>query len=140
MYTYNAKVVRIIDGDTIIVNIDLGFYTWLFNQSIRLYGIDAPEIRTKNTLEKEAGILAKELIENYIQPGDSIILKTILDKSEKFGRILGIINTENGINLNEKLIEENLAIPYIAQSNELLKEQHEANLKILLDKKIIGQK
>lgn len=138
MYTYNAKVIKIIDGDTILVDIDLGFYTWLFNQSIRLIGIDAPEIRTKNLLEKEAGFLAKNFIESYIKEGDNVILRTTLDKTEKFGRILGTISTEEGLNINQALLDENLVVPYNGQSNQQLALDHEANLKLLIERKLIG--
>jgi len=140
MYTYNAKVVRIIDGDTIVVDIDLGFFTWINNRSIRLIGIDTPEIRTKNPLEKEAGFLAKSYVENLIKPGDTVIVNTVLDKTEKFGRILGTISTETGFNINKALLDENLAVPYTGQSNQQLALDHEANLKLLMERNLIGNK
>jgi micrococcal nuclease len=140
MYTYKAKVLRVIDGDTIVVDIDLGFYCWLFNQSIRLAGIDAPETRTKNSLEKEAGLLAKSFVEDYIKPGDMVVVTTIFDKTEKFGRILGTITTENGLNINQALLDENLVVAYDGQSNQQLAIQHEANLKLLMERKLIGTK
>jgi len=140
MYTYKAKVIRIIDGDTIVVDIDLGFYCWLFNQSIRLAGIDTPETRTKNSLEKEAGFLAKSFVENHIKPGDIVVVTTILDKTEKFGRILGNISTENGFNINQALLHENLAVSYNGQSNQQLALDHEANLKLLMERNLIGNK
>jgi micrococcal nuclease len=59
MYHYKAKLVRVIDGDTIDVDIDLGFDVWLKRQRIRLAGIDAPESRTRNKAEKVLGLAAK---------------------------------------------------------------------------------
>ena len=59
MYEYKATIVRVVDGDTVDVDIDLGFDTWLHNQRIRLYGIDTPECRTRNKREKAHGLLAK---------------------------------------------------------------------------------
>ena len=132
MFTYKAKVDRIIDGDSIVLNIDLGFNTWLNKQHIRLHGIDTPEIRTRDLVEKQQGNLAKARVEELIKVGDSVIIKSILDKYEKFGRILGIIELQNGINLNQLLIEEFLAVPYYGQSKDEIKKQHLENRQILI--------
>jgi len=59
MYEYNCKIVRVVDGDTVDVDIDLGFDTWRCGERIRLYGIDTPECRTRDAEEKAAGLLAK---------------------------------------------------------------------------------
>ena len=59
MYEYNCKIVRVVDGDTVDVDIDLGFDTWKCGERIRLYGIDTPECRTRDAEEKAAGLLAK---------------------------------------------------------------------------------
>lgn len=83
MYNYKAIVKRIIDGDSIVLDIDLGFNMWMKNQSVRLYGIDTPEIRTKNAIEKKAGMMAKEFVENKIKSGDVVYIDSYLDKSEK---------------------------------------------------------
>jgi micrococcal nuclease len=139
MYTYEAKVLRILDGDTIILDIDLGFNTWLNNQSIRLQGIDTPDIRTKNNLEKEAGFLAKQWVENHISVGDIITVNTVVDKKEKFGRTLGIIFSKDGTNINEGLLDNNLAVKYIGQTKKQLEIDHNKNLKLLLEKNIIGK-
>lgn len=132
MFTYKAKVDRIIDGDSIVLNIDLGFNTWLNKQHIRLHGIDTPEIRTRDLVEKQQGNLAKARVEELIKVGDSVIIKSILDKHEKFGRILGIIELQNGINLNQLLIEEFLAVPYYGQSKDEIEKQHLENRQILI--------
>lgn len=132
MFTYKAKVDRIIDGDSIVLDIDLGFNTWLNKQHIRLHGIDTPEIRTRDLVEKQQGNLAKARVEELIKVGDSVIIKTILDKHEKFGRILGIIELQNGINLNQLLIEEFLTVPYYGQSKDEIEKQHLENRQILI--------
>lgn len=132
MFTYKAKVDRIIDGDSIVLDIDLGFNTWLNKQHIRLHGIDTPEVRTRDLVEKQQGNLAKARVEELIKTGDRVIIKTILDKHEKFGRILGIIELQNGINLNQLLIEEFLAVPYYGQSKDEIQKQHLENRQILI--------
>lgn len=135
MYTYEAEIVRIIDGDSIVVDIDLGFNTWLRNQSIRLYGIDTPEIRTKDLDEKAHGLMAKQFVEGLIKPGDEVILRTVYDKEEKFGRILGIFMLKggNGTTLNDSLIRERLAVLYKGQNKETIEEAHERNRKWLIE-------
>lgn len=113
MYTYKAKLVRVIDGDTIDAEIDLGFNV-LIRQRIRLYGIDTPESRTKDLEEKERGLAAKQrLIE--LLPREFVV-ETILNKRGKFGRILGILHVSdtdgNSKNINDVLVEEGHAVRY----------------------------
>lgn len=133
MYKYAARVARIIDGDSIVLDIDLGFNTWLNKQSIRLYGVDTPEYRTRDLVEKQHGTLAKERVEALIQPGDTVLVETIKDKHEKFGRILGIIHTNTGINIGELLIEEALAVKYHGQSKSQIEAQHLENRQYLIN-------
>lgn len=132
MYKYKAKVNRIIDGDSIILDIDLGFNTWLNNQSIRLHGIDTPETRTRDLLEKQQGLLAKNRVLELLNPGDTVTIETILDKYEKFGRILGKIKLLNGIDLNQLLIEERLAVEYYGQSKDDVEAAHLQNRQYLI--------
>ena len=68
MYTYKMELVRVVDGDTVDVNIDLGFGVWLNKQRIRLRGLDTPESRTRDAEEKRFGLLAKEKLESLITP------------------------------------------------------------------------
>lgn len=131
MYTYIANVVRIVDGDTIIVDIDLGFDMWVRNQSIRLDGIDTPEIRTKDLKEKLAGNLAKLRVEELISD-KQVTVKTIKDKTEKFGRMLGIIITHEDININETLLMERLAVKYEGQSKDLVLDEQNKNIEFLI--------
>ncbi len=109
-YHYNVKVLDVYDGDTIRVEIDFGFgMIWRGNTgkgvSIRLYGIDTPEIRGE---ERPDGLIARDKLREEIL-GKNIVLKTIKDKTGKYGRYLGIIIKEDGTNINEWLISEGLA-------------------------------
>ena len=76
MYEYKCEIVKIVDGDTIDVNIDLGFGTWIHNERIRLYGIDTPESRTRDLEEKKAGLYAKKCVEGFMPVGSSQVLMT----------------------------------------------------------------
>ena len=87
-YRYKCVLVRVVDGDTIDINLDLGFGVWLFKQRVRLMGIDTPESRTRNLAEKELGLASKaRLVELLDVPEFTII--THKDGRGKFGRILG---------------------------------------------------
>ena len=92
MYEYKAKLVKIVDGDTVDVDIDLGFGVWLKNERVRIMGIDTPESRTRDKVEKIFGLAAKDRVEELIKK--DTILKTFAakdgeDMKGKFGRILG---------------------------------------------------
>ena len=108
MYHYKAVLVRVIDGDTIDVDIDLGFDVWLKKQRIRLAGIDAPESRTRNKAEKVLGLAAKarltELCSGEMQ------LESL--GTGKYGRILGIPRTSDGKSMCQILIDEGHAVEY----------------------------
>ena len=86
MYEYRCKIRRVVDGDTVDVDIDLGFGTWLRNQRIRMMGIDAPESRTSDKEEKVYGLLAKEKLNTLL--ANSRTLRTFKDTKGKYGRIL----------------------------------------------------
>lgn len=115
LFIYKCKLIRVIDGDTIEALIDLGFDTWTM-RTIRLINIDTPEIRTKDLTEKKFGLIAKEEV-------ISILSKTINDENEiyfylqsidydSWGRCLGIVETIDGVNLNEYLLENGFAEEY----------------------------
>ena len=99
MYEYKCKIVKVIDGDTVDVDIDLGFGVWLHKERIRLYGIDTPESRTRDLEEKKYGLMAKKLVLTLMPIGSMQTLITEKDKTGKFGRILGKNNT-NKVNKN----------------------------------------
>ena len=90
MYEYKCTVVKVVDGDTVDVDIDLGFGVWMRKQRIRMYGIDAPESRTSNRLEKRYGIASKKYLIGMLDDKE-LILKTHKDAKGKYGRILGEI-------------------------------------------------
>ena len=140
MYEYRVKINKVIDGDTVDVDIDLGFGIWLRDERIRIMGIDTPECRTSDKDEKIFGLLAKERLKKLL--GKTGILKTQIDKSGedakgKFGRILGdfivevplvTISDYNGKTVQrmvtEILIEEGYAVPYFGESKEKIQELH----------------
>ena len=134
MYEYRAKVVHIVDGDTVDLDIDLGFDVWLKKKRIRLMSIDAPESRTRDLEEKVYGMLAKDFVKNTIPVGSDVIVRTSLDDAGKFGRILGEIIYGGETSLNEIMIMKNLAVRYNGQSKEEIQQQHLDNRKILLEK------
>ena len=132
MYEYNCKIVRVIDGDSIIIDIDLGFSHFIHNESIRLYGIDTPECRTRDAEEKAAGLLAKEFVEEALHVGETYKLTT--KEKGKFGRYLGTIYLTEETSINAALVKERLAVPYFGQSKVRVKEAHLANRLFLKEK------
>ncbi len=117
MYEYNAEYVRVIDGDTVVFNIDLGFGTWIHNESVRFAYINAPESRTRDLVEKEKGLAAKafvqEQINTLIEDGGKFTLNTY-KYSGKFGRFIAEVNLHytDGVivNLNNLLLQEGHAV------------------------------
>lgn len=137
MYEYSANIVRVVDGDTVDVDIDLGFGVILSNQRIRLHGIDTPECRTKDLVEKRFGLIAKEFLERAL--GETCRLRTTLDKKGKFGRILGqfIVYdavTDSHMSVNDIMVRDRLAIRYMGSgSKEYRREQHQQNFNYLIE-------
>jgi len=130
MYEYRCKIVKIVDGDTVDVDIDLGFGVWMHKERIRLYGIDTPESRTRDLDEKKYGLIAKSWIEKFMPLGSTQTLITQKDKSGKFGRILGKFRVNDGsydIILNDWMISNHHAVAYFGQSKQDIAEQHIIN-------------
>ena len=132
MYEYPCKIVRVVDGDTVDVDIDLGFSHWIHNERIRLYGIDTPECRTRDAEEKAAGLLAKKFVEDALHVGGTYTLST--KEKGKFGRYLGVIMLSDRTSINAVLVTEHLAVPYHGQSKQEIEDAHAANYEILKDK------
>lgn len=113
LYNYKAKVVKVVDGDTVDVVMELGFDI-SYSARVRLLGINTPESRTKDLVEKAAGLEAKDFVVQWLEDRDNIvILSTQLDGKGKFGRVLGMIcdkDTEEV--LNETLVKEGHAVHY----------------------------
>jgi micrococcal nuclease len=111
MYTYKAAVIAVTDGDTIVVDIDLGFGVWLRKQSIRMAKINAPELRGATI---EAGNKSKEFLKGLIL-NKWVTIRTEKDRKEKYGRWLGTIlleESKNLIDINAKMIAEGHAKKY----------------------------
>jgi len=110
MYKYEATIRRWVDGDTVDVDIDLGFGIIFHNQRVRLYGIDAYESRTRDLEEKSKGLAAKEFVNEMAPVGSKVTLITY--KEGKYGRILGEIFIDGDTNLNKVLTEKGHAVRY----------------------------
>ena len=128
MHQYRCKIVKVVDGDTADVDIDLGFGVWLKKQRIRFYGIDTPESRTSDKEEKPYGLAAKEFVLKYLPIGSDQTLVTIKDGVGKYGRILGRFLLNDSLIecdfLDELMIERHLAVAYYGQSTEDIAEKH----------------
>lgn len=137
MYQYRCKILRVVDGDTVDVDIDLGFGMWMHKERVRMMGIDTPESRTSDKVEKQFGLASKNRLKELLPIGSLQILKTEIDKSGedakgKFGRILGDFLVEEK-RATEILIEEGHAVPYHGQSKDDVHAQHMANRERLLN-------
>ncbi len=111
LYHYRATVVRVYDGDTIWVDIDLGFHIWFKRVKIRLARIDAPEIRGP---ERPAGLVARDFLRQLIL-NKPILLQTLKDRKGKYGRYLGEIWLEQEgqyINVNDEMLARGYASPW----------------------------
>ena len=113
MFEYKARLVKVVDGDTIDVDLDLGFGVWLMKQRVRFYGINTPESRTRDLEEKKRGLAAKDRVVELIENCEELSIKTILNKKArgKYGRILANIMAD-GINVNQTLVSEGHAVEY----------------------------
>jgi micrococcal nuclease len=112
LFHYKATVDRVIDGDTIDVTLDLGFDI-SYRGRIRFQGINAPESRTRDAVEKQAGLAAKRYVEDWINGHEQrVIIQTSLDDRGKFGRILGRILNDEGECLNDEMVSLGHATPY----------------------------
>lgn len=119
MYEYKVKITRVIDGDTVDAEVDLGFDTFIKDR-IRLMGLDTPESRTRNKKEKALGLAAKAYLKELLKEnkGD-IILRTSKEGKGKFGRILGTLLIYDGMtSVNQMLIDEGHARDYFGGSKD----------------------
>ena len=147
MYEYRCKVVKIVDGDTVDVDIDLGFGVVLKDERVRIMGIDTPESRTIDLVEKKFGLASKAKLKELLkgQP----VLKTQINKDGedmkgKFGRILGdfIVEDgyggyENGSLVTKILINEGYAVKYMGGSKDKTKAAHMKNRKKLIEEGLV---
>lgn len=132
VYEYSCKIVKVIDGDTADVDIDLGFGVWLKKQRIRFYGIDTPESRTSDKVEKIYGLMAKDVVLHFLPVGSAQTLRTKQDDKGKYGRILGEFlihdaKTDSQMTINDWMIREHHAVAYFGQSKEDIEDEHIVN-------------
>lgn len=95
-YWYTGKVLGVVDGDTVDLMIDLGFSIH-HKIRVRLYGVNTPESRTKDAAEKEMGLKAKEFTKDWLHNHETIFIKTVVDKNEKYGRVLAELYSSGDI-------------------------------------------
>jgi len=141
MYEYRAKLLKVVDGDTVDIDIDLGFGIWMKDERVRIAGIDTPESRTSDKVEKVFGMAAKNRVKELLEK--DIVLKTTAakdgeDMKGKFGRILGDFYVESeGKLLTEILLEEGHAVKYHGQAKSDVEIAHMANRNKLMTEGVI---
>lgn len=136
MYQYKAKILKVVDGDTVEIDLDLGFNIVLANQKVRLVGVDTPESRTTNAEEKPRGLLSKKKLAEKLPVGSWVTIETQRsdNNDDKFGRILGIFILDDGTRVNQWLIDNNYAVGYMGENKELVQEAHQKNKQILIQR------
>lgn len=136
MYVYRCKINKVVDGDTVEIDLDLGFNIMLVNQKVRMAGIDTPESRTSNEEEKQRGLLSKKKLAEKLPVGSWQKIQTMKTDAndDKFGRILGVFIMEDGMSLNQWLIDNNYAVLYQGENKELVQEAHRYNKKKLIER------
>ena len=139
MWTYRAKVVRVIDGDTVDVDIDLGFGIWQKNERVRIMGIDTPESRTRDKVEKKFGLAAKAKLKSIL--GKTTVLKTTinkkgLDMKGKFGRVLGDF-LQDDKSVAKTMCETGHAVTYFGGAKADVQKQHMKNRKKLVAQGVV---
>jgi micrococcal nuclease len=143
MYEYRAYVKKVVDGDTVDVDIDLGFGIVLTDERVRIMGIDTPESRTSDKVEKIFGLASKNRLKELL--GDTTILKTQIakdgeDMRGKFGRVLGDFIGKDGRLVTEVMIEEGHCVPYHGQNKADVQVQHMANRNKLMAEGVVDPK
>jgi micrococcal nuclease len=128
-FSYRVKrVTKIVDGDTIDVLLDMGFDI-LYQQRVRLFGIDTPESRTRDLVEKKFGLKAKKFLTDQIKKATKITIRTYKgDETGKFGRILGDVYCD-GKSVNSLMCKVGHAVQYYGQNKELVESAHLKNRK-----------
>jgi len=121
-WIYNAEVKKVVDGDTFDIIIDLGFKVKL-DARVRLYGVNTPESRTKDLEEKKMGLAAKEFTDQWLTAANlKVKIETVIDKNEKYGRVLARVWNESGACLNTDIVASGLAREYYGVGDKTFKE------------------
>ena len=139
---YDVTVIKVVDGDTVDVDIDLGFKIQLKDERVRIMGIDTPESRTSDKVEKLFGHAAKERLYSLLEKDAKLITsedKDGIDMKGKFGRILGDFRAADGRLVTEIMIEEGHCVPYFGGSKEETQEAHMKNRERLLREGVVAQ-
>jgi micrococcal nuclease len=138
---YNVKLIKVVDGDTVDVDIDLGFGIWLHDERVRIMGIDTPESRTSDKVEKVFGLAAKDRLKHLLEK-DAVLIttedKSGEDMKGKFGRILGDFEAADGRRVTQIMIEEGHCVPYFGGSKEEVQAQHMENRKRLIAEGVVS--
>ena len=132
-FLYKCIIQRIVDGDTIDVDIDLGFGIWLRKERIRIAGIDTPEKRTRDKVEKVFGLAATAKAHELVPEGSHCIIRTRRDKAGKYGRTMGDFVLEDGRLYTSIMIETHHAVPYEGQAKADIEAAHLVNREILIE-------
>jgi micrococcal nuclease len=143
---YDVVLLKCVDGDTVDVDIDLGFGVWLKDERVRIMGIDTPESRTSDKVEKVFGLAAKNRLKQLLAEGGNLITtenKNGEDMKGKFGRILGDFYVERYEGEREKvtdiMIEEGHCVAYFGGSKEEIQMKHMANREKLLREGVVSK-
>ena len=139
MWEYRAKVKRVIDGDTVDVDVDLGFGIWQNNERVRIMGIDTPESRTRNKIEKKFGLAAKAKLKSLL--GKKTVLKTTINKKGvdmkgKFGRVLGDF-LQNDKSVAKIMCETGHAVAYFGGAKADVQKKHMKNRQKLVKQGVV---
>ena len=139
MWTYRCNVLKVVDGDTVDVDIDLGFGIWQKNERVRIMGIDTPESRTRDKIEKKFGLAAKAKLKTLLGK-KAVLVTTINKKGEdmkgKFGRVLGDF-LYDGKKVSEIMCREGHAVAYFGGAKADVQKQHMKNRKKLVEAGIV---
>lgn len=139
---YDVTVIKVVDGDTIDVDIDLGFGVTLRDERVRIMGIDTPESRTSDPVEDLFGEAAKARLKELLKEGGKLITtedKHGEDMKGKFGRILGDFRVPDGRKVTDIMIEEGHCVPYFGGSKEELVKKHMENREKLLAEGVVDR-
>jgi micrococcal nuclease len=139
---YDVTVVKVVDGDTVDVDIDLGFGICLKDERVRIMGIDTPESRTSDRVEKLFGKASSKRLGELLQEGAKLITtedKSGEDMKGKFGRILGDFRAADGRLVTDIMIEEGHCVPYFGGSKDEIQMKHMANREKLLREGVVDR-
>jgi micrococcal nuclease len=139
---YDVTVIKVVDGDTVDVDIDLGFGICLKDERVRIMGIDTPESRTSDRVEKLFGLAAKNRLYSLLEKDAKLITtedKSGEDMKGKFGRILGDFRAADGRLVTEIMIEEGHCVPYFGGSKDDTQAAHEVNRQKLLAEGVVDR-